>query len=430
MPSEPSRREWPRPIRLAGAAVVSLMLITLPGLGVWYAVDHFTGNDTVIDSQSVTAPAAPPDSATAPDAGSTDPGATDAGPPNTGAGDTGSTDPGSEDTGPVDGSPDETASTDAAAPEAAPTSPARVVDGQDLVPKPRKTSSRDDDLDPIEIVIPQDIPEVQQSVSFTVSSYNVLGFGHTTPGKARAHYGDGSKRMGWVTDAIRGYDVSVAGLQELQFPQLNAFLQRAGGEYSVYPGTRAPKLHNHVIWRNADWTAIEAHMIKIPYFRGHRVPMPYVRLQHKLSGQTVWVASFHNPADAHGNAQRWRDAATAVQSQLANRLQAGGEPVIFTGDFNDREQFICPITRNTGMRSSNGAHSDGGSCRTPRRTNVDWIVGSNWISFSAHVADRSGNLARASDHFMIRAVATLEGAVARPTNCDPADTEDPTCQGG
>ncbi len=449
MSSEPGRREWPRPVRLAGATVVSLLLITLPGLGVWYAVDYLTPADPAVNGQSVAADT-PPSSGPAPDSSvasgeesPADSGVDSSADPSGAASDaTGETptspaDPGSDPgsntaTDPADPGtatdPGATADGSTSSTPDSSTGPTRVVEGQDLVPKPRKTN---DGSDPIDIVIPKDIPEIQQSVSFTVSSYNVLGYGHTTPGKGRAHYGNGNVRMGYATDAIRSHNVSVAGLQELQTPQLRTFLQRTGGEYSVYPGNSAPRLHNHVIWRNSEWTALETHMVKIPYFRGNQVPMPYVRLQHKLTGHTVWVASFHNPANAHGNAQHWRDRATSIEAALANRLQSGGEPVIFTGDFNDRERFVCPITRSTGMRSSNGAHSEGGSCRMPRRTNVDWILGSNSIAFSGHVADKSGNLAKASDHFMIRATATLEGGVPpRPTNCDPAATEDPACQGG
>ena len=154
----------------------------------------------------------------------------------------------------------------------------------------------------------------------------------------------------------------IAGLQELQAPQYNT-LRSVAPVWQVFPGPGLGPgpMANSVVWRSDVWTRVEAATVPIPYFGGRRVPMPYVKLQHNQTGQQVWFANFHNPADAHGPAQKWRNAAVAIEAQLANRLTADGTPLVMTGDFNDRAEFFCPITRSSSLRAANGG-STGSAC--------------------------------------------------------------------
>src|SRR6185503_13123987 len=69
--------------------------------------------------------------------------------------------------------------------------------------------------------------------AFTVSSFNVLGAGHTS---GKGGFAPGVARMAAAVGLLRGHDVSVAGLQEFQEPQYHAFLGMAGGTYDAYPG--------------------------------------------------------------------------------------------------------------------------------------------------------------------------------------------------
>jgi hypothetical protein len=249
--------------------------------------------------------------------------------------------------------------------------------------------------------------------AFTVSSFNVLGAGHTA---GKGGYASGSTRMHAAVGLLLGHDVSVAGLQEFQEPQYRTFLGLAGGTYDAYPGLSlgVQPVQNSIIWKKADWTLVEAHTLSIPYFHGHHVPMPYVLLRNQHSGREIWFYNSHNPADAHGPAGHWRAVATAQEASLARSLTADGTPMIVTGDMNDREPFACPFASGTGMRSADGAYYSGG-CHLPRATNVDWIFGSRGLDFFGFVTDRSTKTRRISDHPMVRSQVVV-----------PA-TNDPTC---
>jgi endonuclease/exonuclease/phosphatase family metal-dependent hydrolase len=236
--------------------------------------------------------------------------------------------------------------------------------------------------------------------AFTVSSFNVLGAGHTS---GKGGFAPGVARMAAAVGLLRGHDVSVAGLQEFQEPQYHAFLGMAGGTYDAYPGLSlgVQPVQNSIIWKQADWSLVEAHTLSVPYFHGNHVPMPYVLLRNLHSGREVWFYNSHNPADAHGPAAHWRAIATSMEASLARSLTADGTPMIVTGDMNDREPFACPFASGTGMHSADGAYYSGG-CHLPQHTNVDWIFGSSGLDFFGFVTDRSSQSRRISDHPMIR----------------------------
>jgi hypothetical protein len=260
-------------------------------------------------------------------------------------------------------------------------------------------------------------PASIRPTSFNVSSFNLLGAGHTARGGNRKGWATGQTRMRWQVSLLRAHDVSVAGFQEFQAPQFNTFQAIAGGEYGVFPGLsmgQAP-VQNSIVWRSADWELLEAGTTPIPYFDGHRIPMPHVLLRNVASGQQVWFANYHNPADAHGPAERWRSMATSIETALVNRLGADGTPVVVTGDFNEREDFFCRVATGAGMLSANGGYADAAGCHTPARMDVDWIVGTDSLAFSDFIADRGPLVSRSTDHPMIRSLATLA-----PRN-DPKD---------
>jgi hypothetical protein len=246
---------------------------------------------------------------------------------------------------------------------------------------------------------------------FTVSSFNVLGAGHTA---GRGGLAPGPSRMHGAVGLLTGNDVSVAGLQEFQEPQYHTFMALVGGTYDAYPGLSlgSQPVQNSIIWRQADWSLVEAHTLSVPYFHGHHVPMPYVLLRNRHTGTEMWFYNSHNPADAHGPAGHWRAVATSMEAALARNLTADGTPMIVTGDMNDRAPFACPFAQGTGMHSADGAYYSGG-CHLPRHTNVDWIFGSSSLDFSSFVTDRSSQSRRISDHPMVRADVTVP-AVADP----------------
>ena len=293
-----------------------------------------------------------------------------------------------------------------ASPTPTPAAPARIVKGQVFVPKKSNVAAfRERMLLKGYVQAP---PGSTLSTDFVVSSFNVLGAGHTAKGGGRKGFAAGTTRIRNAVTLLRSHGVSVAGLQEFQSPQYHTFASVAG-EYGVWPAMtlgQAP-VQNSIVWRRSDWVFVEGRTSQIPYFGGRRVPMPHILLRNVDSGREVWFANYHNPADAHGPAQRWRDAAASIEASLARELTADGTPMIITGDMNDREQYACRLTGSAPMHSADGAHSEGGGCRLPKHMNVDWIFGSPSISFSGFVTDRSSLVSRTSDHPMVRSTASI-----------------------
>ncbi len=249
--------------------------------------------------------------------------------------------------------------------------------------------------------------------SFRVSSFNVLGAGHTRAGGTRPRFAAGRVRMRWAVQLLRSADVSVAGLQELEPPQYATF-RRAAPRWGVFPGVRPTRryLANSVVWDRRTWRLVAGRTVVIPYFHGRPKPMPYVLLRHRATGRRVWFANFHNPADVRGPAAQWRREAVARETGLVNRLAARGLPVVMTGDMNDRATFFCPVVARTPLHAANGG-SRRGRCRPPPGMGIDWILGSPQVVFTHHRAVRGGLVARTTDHPFVWAAASVGAAPGR-----------------
>jgi endonuclease/exonuclease/phosphatase family metal-dependent hydrolase len=246
---------------------------------------------------------------------------------------------------------------------------------------------------------------------FRVASLNVLGASHTTARGNKPAYASGVTRIGWVAQLLRELDVDVVGFQEYEAVQHQAFKQRTGDAYGVYPGLalgRGP-IRNSIAWEQATWDVVSTNTIPIPYFRGKRVPMPYVLLEHRDSGRRVWFINIHNPVSSpkRGDNERWRDLATSLQVNLMQRLRSqSGHPVVLMGDFNEREEAFCTVTQRTPALAANGG-TPGPPCAPPPTTGIDWIFGTKNIGFSGYRRIQGGLVARATDHPAIVADAEL-----------------------
>ena len=131
---------------------------------------------------------------------------------------------------------------------------------------------------------------------------------------------------------------------------------------------------------------------------------PQVLLRNVHTGREIWFGNFHNPADKFHPAQAARTAATSIEASLANGFVNDGYPVIFTGDMNERDSFFCRISSMAPLHGADGATNTAG-CRT--FSPVDWIVGSTPVGFSSYLRDTSTESRRISDHYLIKATATL-----------------------
>ncbi len=253
--------------------------------------------------------------------------------------------------------------------------------------------------------------DVRPSFSFTIASFNLLGASHTATGGDRKGMAGSAMRTSLSVNALRNNGVDLVGFQEFQAPQMGAFLAQAGGTYDVYPSAGSGvQLHaNAVAWRKDTFRLVEARTFGIPYFFGQTRQMPVVQLEHIATGQKVWLMNVHNPANAHGNAAKWRGAATQIEINLANQLAADhpGEAIFFTGDLNDWEGVFCRVTTSTALKAANGG-STGSSCAPPPRPlAVDWVFGSDDVAFSSYRALRTPEIQRATDHPLVAAEVTV-----------------------
>ena len=250
--------------------------------------------------------------------------------------------------------------------------------------------------------------------TFTISSFNILGSTHTGKSGAAA----GPARAARAGALVRRKGVSVVGLQEFQSNQVGPFLSGAGG-FDVYPGNSQGGLagENSIAWDSGEWELVEAHTVDIPYFFGQPRAMPYILLRNLASHRLAWFSNYHNPADVFGcKCGGHRTAATAREVSLARELTSGGTPMFTTGDMNDRDGYACHYA-TSGLHSADGARRVGGSCQLPGNEWIDWIWGSDQVSFANYNRDYvTRNGPRISDHPIITATATIAPAAESCTS--------------
>lgn len=238
-----------------------------------------------------------------------------------------------------------------------------------------------------------------------VATLNVLGHSHTKPGGNRPGWPDSRTRIQGAIQSLNSAGVEITGLQEFEPIQARAFMNLTGGTWAMYPRAGSGDTRNAVAWRSDRWDLVRGEKIQIPYFGGNLVGMPYVLLRSRTTGQQVWVSSFHNPADAQGPAQKWRDEAERREAALAKRLTQTGTPVIFTGDMNDREGYFCDTVENSPLHAANGGSAS--PCRPPSPIGIDWIMGNPKVTFSGYVSDTSTMTNKTSDHPLVSVAVTL-----------------------
>jgi murein DD-endopeptidase MepM/ murein hydrolase activator NlpD len=242
------------------------------------------------------------------------------------------------------------------------------------------------------------------SREFIVATLNVLGHSHTRPGGNKPGWAASGTRMRWAVRALDDNTVDVVGLQELQGAQRKKLLAVAGDRYAVYSPPGDPQ--DSIAWRRDRFTLVAADTLRVPYFVRER-PMPVVRLRDRATGNEVFVVSVHNPASIrrHGNQAPHRAEAVRREVALAHRLvDTHGIPALLMGDFNEKKPAFCTVTATGLFRAANGG-SRGGTCRPPADARIDWIFGSDGVTFSDYTVLRGGTLSRATDHPLVLARA-------------------------
>jgi len=258
------------------------------------------------------------------------------------------------------------------------------------------------------------------STRFRVATFNVLGAGHTVNS---TKWEDGVTRMRYTARLFREHSLSVVGVQEMRRVQYDELKRITGSTWAAWPGTtyHEASLQNSILWERDRWMLMRKETIRIPYLRGNEIRMPYVLLRDRTTGQRVWFSNFHNPADAHGDAERWRDEATRRQLAMVNSLRSDhpGVPVFYMGDFNEREEIFRRTLSGTDLYAANGGgQRPNGTWQYPRRMPVDWIFGSRDIAMTGYRALRTTLVRKSSDHPLVTTDVTVPtlSSQASPVN--------------
>jgi hypothetical protein len=247
-------------------------------------------------------------------------------------------------------------------------------------------------------------------LDFNLTTFNVLGASHTGRHGNHPGYAGARRRATGITAMLAKHRSDVVGFQELQGPQL-AYLERHTN-LDFYPGFSRGHLgtDNSLGWRRDSWVAVERHVVRIPYFNGGGRDMPVVRLRNIHTGIQAWFTNFHNPAETarFHHQQRFRVRATHIEAALANRLLRTGLPVFITGDMNERAAYFCRLTSRAPMVAARGGSNTGG-CRPPPHVGIDWIFGSQGVTFTNYVEDHSRLDHFTTDHPVPTATVHLVG---------------------
>ena len=103
-------------------------------------------------------------------------------------------------------------------------------------------------------------------------------------------------------------------------------------------------------------------------------------------------------------------AATAREADLFASLRPKGYPIFVTGDMNEQESWFCAVAGPGDLRAAVGGEGARDGCSVPGGFRIDWIAGSYDVAFSNYREDRGGVVAWMTDHPVIIADATIDGA--------------------
>jgi hypothetical protein len=247
------------------------------------------------------------------------------------------------------------------------------------------------------------------TLDFNLTSFNVLGANHTGRHGNHKGYAGAIRRASGITALLAKHRSDVIGFQELQGPQLAYLMRHTNLDF--YPGFSQGRLgtDNSIGWRRDTWVAVDKRVISIPYFNGGPRVMPVVRLRNIHTGIQAWFTNFHNPAETarYHHQQRFRVRATHIEAALANQLMRTGLPVFMTGDMNERGAYFCRLTSRAPMVAARGG-TNNGACR-PVGHGIDWIFGSQGVTFTSYVEDHSRLAHFTTDHPVVTAGVHLVG---------------------
>jgi hypothetical protein len=245
---------------------------------------------------------------------------------------------------------------------------------------------------------PVPAPAGRGQASFNIGSFNVLGNSHTTAGGEKPQMASGPARMHKAVQLIQEKHLDVVGFQEFQAVQAKEFNKLVGKQYGLFHAKGDTV--NSIAWNKAKFDFVSGSTYKIPYFNGHMVSVPIVRLRDKQTGKEAYFMNVHNPADTYRfhHQQAYRERATQIEADTINRLKASGLPIFFTGDMNEHEPWFDRLTARTPMVTANDAKT--------RAHGIDWITATPGVHFDHFQRDRSAFVQATTDHPVVTAHAS------------------------
>lgn len=231
-----------------------------------------------------------------------------------------------------------------------------------------------------------------------IATFNVLGNSHTEGGERGPGWRSGPRRMHGVVDLLDQYGVTLVGFQEFEPVQARTFQSIRSGSWELAHDPGDPG--NSLAWDTDVWRAVKIHTLPIPYFNGNIRRIPVVLLKRVDRVGRMWVVNAHNPASTarFPKQEKWRYEALRRELATVDRLTSRRDvPVVLLGDFNDREIAFCRASR-AGLHASAGGSVTGSGCHPPVPTPIDWIFGTDDITFGRHVRDLTPIRTKISDH--------------------------------
>lgn len=213
--------------------------------------------------------------------------------------------------------------------------------------QPRVTPAPSHTASPVPPPVAPNKPSGASTTTFRIATFNMLGASHTDkPGGKDYHKMPSSQtRAAKAARFIEQHHFAVAGLQELQRPQLAVITQKLGKTYDIFPAHADYNHHfseNSIIWQQDRFKLVHAGKMVIPYFDGRPGWMPLIELEDRQSGQRFFVSNAHYPADtgAFPRQAKWRADSAQIARQTFQDLVEQGTPVVATCDCNSADHQV------------------------------------------------------------------------------------------
>jgi len=210
-------------------------------------------------------------------------------------------------------------------------------------------------------------------LSFGIATYNILGDPHTQPGKDADQLPPSRLRAEWTASWMESQDISIFGLQEAGWGQVNALRKATGGRYGMFPGlTRSIRggAKQTLVWDLSVWRAVQKRLIRVPFIGRDVRSLPVVQLRAKGTKRKIWVINVHNAPQG-----RQRERNIAIRREIRQVRRLGNAPVFMVGDFNEKRTAFCKVVRRTRLVSASGGWANKRTCRPPKFMRVDWVFG-------------------------------------------------------